>query len=390
VSERAKDIARGAPVAPSFTLACAFACAVGASACTSFPDVSTVLDLRVLAVKTDPPDVFLRVTGLPADPTTPPDPRALGIDPASIPPIHVTPLIVDPSVDITTVRFALSVCPNNPYGAAPPNSVMGGMMDPGGGANNTVGSTLCDDARVRLSPLLDLHNEGPMPADVQLSSDDLLTAFKSDVFLDQFGHPHGGFDLGMPLNFQVTASDGVQMVKAVKRVVFWAQHWPDQQLNQIPTIPSVSLFGHRDDATFALSDPAGTLDATPAPHAVLGTGLWLLPKYEDGVTGETYRPTLLNRDPPYQVIEGDPVQERIRYAFYATAGHFDPPRTVNQLIPGTQGTVHLESHYIPPATLDEVPVDAASGMHVVGVWIIVRDDRGGESWVTGQLVLDPQ
>jgi hypothetical protein len=290
------------------------------------------------------------------------------------------------------VTFSLSACPNNPYGAAPPGSVMGGMMDPGGGANNTVGSTLCDDARVRLSPIPGLYTEGATPAmaDVQLSPDDLLTAFKSDVFLDQVGHPHGGFDLGMPMNFQVTATDGVQMVKAVKRVVFWAQHWPDQQLNQIPTIPSVSLFRHRDEATFTLSDPAGPLEATAIPHATIGTGLWLLPTYEEGVTGETYRPTILNRDPPYQVIEGAPLQERIRYAFYATVGHFDPPRTVNQLIPGTQGTVHLESHYIPPATLDEVPIDGPTGLHSVGVWIIVRDDRGGESWVAGTVAIDPQ
>src|SRR5262249_47814021 len=123
VSQRARRIG---PRSVLVSAALSLACALGASACADFPDVSTVVDLRVLAVKTDPPDVFLKVTGLPADPTTPPDPRALGIDPASIPTIHVTPLIVDPGVDIATVTFSLSVCPNNPYGAAPPNSVMGG------------------------------------------------------------------------------------------------------------------------------------------------------------------------------------------------------------------------------------------------------------------------
>jgi hypothetical protein len=370
----------------------------GAPACTSFPDVSAVVDLRVLAVKADPPDVFLKVTGLPSDPSAPLDPRALGIDPSSIQTIHLEPLLADPPADAAgrKVTFSLSACPNDVFGAAPPGSVMGGGMDPGGGANNTVGSTLCDDARVRLSPIPGDFPNGAT-ADVQLSPADLLTAFKADVFVDQYGHPHGGFDLGMPLNFQVTATDGVQMVKAVKRVVFWAQHWPDQQLNQIPTIPSVSLFRHRDDATFDLmdlaatlnADPAGMLDASPTVHATLADGLWFLPTYVDGVTAEMYSPTVLNRDPPYQAIEGAPVQERIRYAFYADAGHFDPPRSVNQLVPGTQGTVHLEAHWIPPATLDEVPVDAPTGLHLVNVWIVVRDDRGGESWVTGKIALDP-
>jgi hypothetical protein len=368
-------------------------CALGASACGNFQDVSTVVDLRVLAVNADPPDVFLNVTGLPTDPSMPIDPHALGIDPPSIP-IQVKPLLVDPTAQ--AVRWSLSVCPNNPYGQAPPGSVMGGMMDPGGGANNTVGSTLCDDASVHLTPILDLFSNGDA-ATAQISANDLLTAFKADVFLDQVGHVHGGFDLGMPLNFQVTATDGVAMVKAVKRVVFWAQHWPDQTRNQIPTIPSVSLFGHRDDATFDLSEQVGMsplvwrdVPGASAPtHVPLDTGMWVLPTYDATVTAEIYRPTILNRDPPYQVIEGEPTQERIRYAYYATAGHFDPPRTVNQLIPGTPGTIHLESHYIPPATLDGVPVDMASGLHLVTIWIVVRDDRGGESWVTGQFALDP-
>ncbi|HVU49327.1 MAG TPA: hypothetical protein VHL80_01510 [Polyangia bacterium] len=364
--------------------------ALGAQACTSFQDVSTVVDLRVLAVEADPPDVFLKITGLPIDPTTPPDPTALRIDPASIPTIHLTPLLVDPPAAAAgrAVTWSLSACPNDTLGAAPPGSVMGGGMDPGGGANNTVGSTLCDDARVRLSPIPGQFAAGDT-ADVQLSPDDLLTAFETDVYRDQYGNFHGGFDLGMPLNLQVTATDGVQMVKAVKRVVFWARTFPDQKLNQIPTIPSVSVFGSRDEATFDLMGPMGTLDPKMPAHAPLDTGLWLLPTFVDGVTGETYRPTIIDRDPPYGAIEGDPTDERIRYAYYATAGHFDPPRTVDQLVPGTTGTIHLESHYVPPATLDGVPVDAATGLHLVDVWIVVRDDRGGESWVTGRIALDP-
>jgi hypothetical protein len=375
-------------------LAVTLACALGAPACTNFQDVSTVVDLRVLAVAADPPDVLLKVTGLPTDPSARPDPSALGIDLTSIPTIQLTPLLVDPPADAAgrAVTWQLSACPNDPYGASPPGSVMGGTMDPGGGANNTVGSTLCDDARVRLSPIPGVFANGAS-AGVQLSAADLLTSFKTDVYLDQYGNPHGGFDLGMPLNFQVTASDGLQMVKAIKRVTFWAETWPGQTPNQIPTILSVNLFSQRDDTTFDLQDPAGNLDVTAPAHAALDAGLWMLPT---GVTAEMYTPVVINRDPPYQAEqERDAngnivlVQERIRYAYYTTAGHFDPPRTVNQLLPGTQGTVHIESHFIPPVTLDEVPVDAASGLHLATVWIIVRDDRGGESWVTGKVAIDP-
>jgi hypothetical protein len=393
LSERAKAGSRLGAAARRLALALG---ALGASACTNFPDVSTVTDLRVLAVTTDPPDMFLTVTGLPADRSVPPDISALGIDQGSIQVIHVTPLLADPpaAADGRAVTWTLSACPNDPYGASPPNSVMGGAMDPGGGANNTVGSTLCDDARVILPPIPGTYAKGDT-ADVQLTSDELLTAFKTDVYFDQFGHPHGGFDLGMPLNLQLTATDGVVTTKAVKRVVFWAHTWPDQTPNQIPALPGVSLFAHREDSTFELTDPAGMLDAqtrthdaTPT-HVALDVGMWLLPDYQEGVTAEMYGATIINRDPPYQVIESPmPVQERIRYAFYATAGHFDPARTVNQLIPGTQGTVHLESHYIPPGTLDGVPADA-TGLHIVTVWVVVSDDRGGETWLEGRLALDP-
>ena len=50
--------------------------------------------------------------------------------------------------------------------------------------------------------------------------------------------------------------------------------------------------------------------------------------------------------------------------------------------------MHLESQYIPPPTLDQVPVDTATGRRLVTVWVVVRDDRGGESWVQGLLALD--
>lgn len=374
--------------------------ASGLSACSSFPDVSTVTDLRVLAVQADPPEVFVKVTGLP-DPSNPSggqlDPAALGIDQASIPSIRLSPLIVDPRAGLGAITWDVTACPNDPFGPSPPGSVMGGPMDPGGGANNTVGSTLCDDADVKWTLALGL--EPSMPHDVQLTSEQLLTAFKSDVFLDQYGHPHGGFDLGMPLNFQIDVHEGGSpkvAARAVKRVTFWAQTWPDQTVNQIPTIPSVAAFGDRDPATFDLLLPVGTLSTTMPVSVSLATGrgLWLLPEYhaftDDPAiaTDEHYRPTIINRDPPYQVIEGDETDERIRYAFYATAGHFDPPRTVNQLVPGTVGTIHLESHYVPPATLSEVPVDAA-GKHIVTVWIVVRDDRGGESWAEGLIALEP-
>jgi hypothetical protein len=389
----------------AITTALVGALALGAAACTSFPDVSTVLDLRVLAVQADPSEVILTIDGLPSDPSTKIDPSALSVDPASIPTIEVTPLVADPPAAAAgrAVTWSLSACPNVPYGAAPPST--GATADPAGGAGTTVGSTLCIEGAPNTWPLAS-GLAGDATAAVTLTPAQLLTAFESDVFLDQYGNVHGGFDLGMPLNLQLTFNDGAEVTTAIKRVLFWSHRVSAaQKVNVIPTIPSVTGYVDRDPTTWMPTSPLLTLDPATPTHVTLGEGIYLLPKYvplppagappDPNATPETYVTTVLDRDPPYQAL---PVTEteRIRYAFYATAGTFDPPRTVDQNPPGstpppnaTGTTIHLESQYVPPATLADVPLDAATGLRLVTIWIVVRDDRGGESWVTYSLALDP-
>jgi hypothetical protein len=190
--------------------------------------------------------------------------------------------------------------------------------------------------------------------------------------------------------------------------LFWShQVTAAQKVNVIPTIPGVTGYVDRDATTWMPTSPLLTLDAATPTHVTLGKGMYLLPKYvplppagappdpnAPSSTPETYVTTVLDRDPPYQAIPATET-ERIRYAFYTTAGSFNPPRTVDQNPPGstpppnaTGTTIHLESQYVPPATLDDVPLDAATGLHLVTIWIVVRDDRGGESWVTYPLALE--
>jgi hypothetical protein len=359
--------------------------ALGAAACTSFDDVSTVKDLRVLAVATDPSEVILKLNGLPEDPSTPIDPTALTVDPASIPTIHVTPLLAEPQASGRTVSWSLRACPNNPYGAAPPAGGGGGGPDPSGGARTTVGSTLCTDGAPTTWMLGDAT--GPTK-DVTFTPDQLLAAFKADIYIDQYGNFHGGFDLGLPMNLELTATDGVTTVQAVKRVLFWATMLPDQVANNLPTKPPLSTYPDRDEQTWAPIGDVTPLDPAVPARVAVGSHLFVRPDLPPGDL-EKYVTTVIARDPPHLAMPVEIPRERIRYAFYATAGHFDPPRTTNEVVPGVVGTVHLESKYLPPATLDEVPVDAASGQHLVTIWVVVRDDRGGEAWTEAHLALDP-
>jgi hypothetical protein len=369
--------------------------ALGAAACANFADVSTVSDLRVLAIVADPSEVVLKVNGLPDDPlmTDLATLKAITIDPASIPTITLAPVVVDPRPSSSGRAFTYDLvgCPNNPYGAAPPLSNGGAAPDPSGGARTTVGSTLCDGAKV--SWPLGTGIDASQPHAVTLTPEMLLQALATDLYVDQDGRPHGGFDLGLPVNLQLTLTNGVDTLKAVKRVLFWARPLPGQVPNELPTIPGVRTYPDRVPETWAPVEPIRPLDKDAPLHVPLGGGLWIEPlkaKDADGndADAEPYVTTVIDRDPPHLAIVAQVPRERLRYAYFATAGHFDPPRKVNELPPGVTGTIHLESHYVPPATLDDVPADA-KGDHLVTIWIVVRDDRGGEAWVSRQLVLDP-
>jgi hypothetical protein len=363
--------------------------ALAASACTSFEDVSTVVDLRVLGVVAEPSEIILTITGLPTDPAAPIDPAALAIDPASIPPVRLTPLIVDPPAQAAgrAVTYSVTACPNNPYGASPPMSMGGGGgPDPSGGARSSVGSTLCTG--VANAWPLGANLAADTPLDLQLTPEQLLTAFKADVFLDQYGQVHGGFDLGMPLNLQLDVTDGVDATIAVKRVLFWAAMLPGQKPNVAPTIPRIDQYRDRDEDTWAPVGPLTPFQEGEPTRVALGTKLYLRPELPPDVV-EGYVTTVISRDPPHRAVPITVARERIRYAFYATAGTFNPARTVSELVPGVPGTVHLESAYAPPASLDEVAPDPVTGQRLVSVWIVVRDDRGGESWVTRRIALDP-
>jgi hypothetical protein len=357
--------------------------ACAASACASFADVSTVVDLRVLAIEATPSEVVLTVTGLPDDPAAPVDPKALAIDPASIPTIHLAPLVVEPPAAAgRALTYSLSACPNNPYGAAPPMNMGGGGPDPSGGARTTVGSTTCDDAP--LAWVLGSNTTGVF--DVTLTPDQLAYAFMHDVYIDQDRRFHGGFDLGLPINLQLTVDDGVERAVAIKRVLVWAQKLPGQVANVAPSVPVIHTYAERTRQWDPI-EPIGTLAADTPAHVALGGGLWLEPILPPADV-ESYVTTVIDRASHLAVPVTVP-RERLRYAFYATAGHFDPARSVSELPPGVSGRVHLESHYLPPATLDDVPVDAQTQLPLVTVWIVVRDDRGGETWAIGHIAVDP-
>lgn len=340
---------------------------LGASACTTFEDPSTVLDLRILAARAEPSEILVD-------------------DPSALPSIQLKPLIADHNGDVVKPTFSIVGCPNQAFGPAPPGDPMASGGFPAGGARGTLSSTLCpaDPAaphRWTLATEADVRDDGSVT--LNLMPDQVQDALMNDLFRDQFGHLHGGFDLGLPINLEidVTGGDGV-VVKAVKRVLFWfPQLVPAiaaETPNQTPVISEVlQASGRNDDAVLENVQPFGK---DTVPMVAPGGELWVSPSL---AAQEPYLTTVLDATTgevqPYPVAA-----ETLRYSFFATRGKFSPGETSTDPGRGVKwkdGRPHLEAKYeAPPAA--NVPIDPASGKPGVDVtiWIVVRDDRGGASW----------
>ena len=75
---------------------------------------------------------------------------------------------------------------------------------------------LPQDSYTRVGPPAPLHSlraNATAAFPFQPTVDNLLAAFRAAVFVDQFRHIHGGFDLGMPLT--------IQLPRAKSRATAW-------------------------------------------------------------------------------------------------------------------------------------------------------------------------
>jgi len=359
-----------------------FAGLAGLAGCGTFDDPSTVKDLRVLAVAAEPSEIILDVND-PGDAAT-----------VSIPPIVLAPLIVDPAGRPVTVT--VSACANDPTAPTSPSAVSDPTGYPAGGIRNTVGSALCDGAPTQVPLATDVDLTSSPSIGVTLDPAWVAAAFVRDVFPGADGVLHGGFDLGMPVVFELTATAGADSVKAVKRAIFWTHAVrADQRANTTPVIPGVRAYARRDETTAEpLPDAVQALEAgTPAD--VTPDGLWIDPVAASDPTttapAESYVTATLDRVTG-QVGAID-VKETLTYSFYASAGTFSPLQTRSEPPPGVvpRGRLHIESKYHPPKSMtSQSPGAAATEPLAVTIWIVVRDERGGASWVTRSLrVLGP-
>jgi hypothetical protein len=324
------------------------------SGCSSFQDVTTVIDLRLLGIKADPPEIYV-------------DPAALPNQTAPFT-STITALVVDPQGNGRAVSYSALACPreiDSVTAATGKNGVVCQHNVPGQTPSSL--EIISPDSPAATSDPGPVHE---IPVDFSAAPSLLALAYSVDPFAAQ------GFQLPIVVQFELGA--GTESIVATKRLIF-SQQLPDrppQAPNQNPTVTQVTVYPSRD----ANANPVNPMDLPEgSPISVpLGGELWLEP---GGAIAEAYSTRTLTRDNPPQIITTDVAAETLRYAFFTTSGTFSPVETstVQSLLYTGQDRIHLESHYVAPNVMPANPL--------LTVWIVVRDERGGASWTTRQIQL---
>jgi hypothetical protein len=352
------------------------------ASCGNLDDVTTVKDLRVLAIQAEPAGFLV-------------DLDAPGAGSDADWQATLTALVVDPTGASQTVEIPAALgCPD--------------YLDAVTAATGTT-TRVCSPTPVNVpDPTLQaaLASTPLVPASglsVAPTSDGgftFLPTFQYGLSTTQlallFGSPDTGvapvdtalannrtFGLDAITSFTFTRGD--QTVQAVKRVVYWPRldpaQYPNQAPNQNPVISDVTFFKSRNSATGEPEDPY-TAGEIPELSLSGGDKLYVLPA---PATAETY--TFYKKDQDHGgAIVAATAQELLRYDFFATAGTFSPAERQSQLSPlvtSPDGQVHLDSQYNPPAAKD-LPADGN-----VTLWIVVHDERAGAGWITKTIRVVP-
>jgi hypothetical protein len=357
--------------------------AVGAGACGNLDNVTTVHDLRVLAVKAEPAGFLV-----PLD-----NPSSLTDTTATL-----TALVVDPQQPSSILTFSGQACPD--------------YIDTITSASGR-GSKLC--------PGRNVTDKFPAPLDTALATTDLPpgTATSLDALpieydskvvfglspaqlglffsptptgipsLDQSIQYNRDFSLDAIVN--LTFDLGAESAAVIKRVVYWPLLPPDlvptntacsgvQVPNQNPELQSLDFFRHRVDG-IPMDVYADQLATT---LSIATDQLFVQPGFSE-FEAESY--LLRVRNAETGLVETQCRKELLTFQFFATAGTFSPAERTSELSPlltaPANGHIPIDSQWKPPKAAD-LPADG-----MVTIWVVARDERAGAAWKSRQLVVTP-
>jgi len=339
------------------------AMAVAGAGCSSFEDPTTVIDLRVLGLKADPPEIYVDPSALPTDPFTS-NISALVADPkGGGRPLSYNVLACPREIDTVTAATGKNgvICqPNQP--GQPPTSL---EVTPGGATATPTDS----------GPAQTIGFQFQVPPAL------LQQAFSVDA-------PAGSQGFQLPIVLQLEVDAGGESVVTTKRVIFSQkiEGHEDQLPNANPTMTAISTYTDRDANNMAINavphtvaSDTGTVDSATPITVKLGESVWIEPQ---GAVAEDYWTRALTNDNPPQMQTKHVHAETLRYSFLTTAGTFAPAGTSNEQLQVIFSQLGLASKYTAPKTMPDSGTEQT-------FWIVVRDERGGASWIKGTITLMP-
>ena len=366
------------------------AASAGAAACTNLDDITTIKDLRVLAVRADPAGFLVNL----ADP---------GLAAPDTLQATLTALLVDPKGNGAEVSVSAVGCPDyldvitSATGQAaklcPDPGAPTGIPEPYGSALATVAieaaGTAAPDPTVSIAYEPALPPYGLSPAQVALFFSPVssgIAAIDDAVLLNR----DFGTDVIVNLNFTL----GAEQASAIKRIVYWPDLTPilpaamqPEIPNQNPIIDHIEFFAARD-ATTGEPDPVTMwpLGETPTVSIAAKDRLFVRPAPPTGSwddQAETY--PLRVRSAQTMQVETQTYTELLTFQFFTTAGTFSPADRQNALEPFQMpgAIIHLDSELNLPKVADLPPDGRAD------IWIVVHDERAGSNWLHGNVIITP-
>jgi hypothetical protein len=369
------------------SLAALATAALALGACGNLDNVTTVHDLRVLAVRSDPAGFLV-----PLD-----DPSSLTDTTATL-----TALVVDPQRPSDILTFSGEACPDY-IDTVTAASGQTSKLCPSRAVTDMLPAPLDTAlATTELPAGVALHvdtmtNNNPIEYDPQVVFG--LTPAQLGLFFSPTptGNPtidqavqynrDFGFDALVNLTFVL----GSESASALKRVVYWPLLPPElvppntpcsgvQAQNTNPDLQEIDFFRQRVDGV-----PMDEIPPTDTPTLSVSTDkLFVQPLFNE-FTAENYLLRVKNAETG--MVETQCRQELLTFQFFATAGTFSPAERTSKLSPvfttPSNGHIPIDAQWNMPKA-DQIPADG-----LVTIWIVTRDERAGASFRSRKLMLTP-
>lgn len=314
--------------------------AFATGACGDFEKPSIILDLRVLNIRTEPPEIVS-----PFDPNNPMD--------LSLAPVDVCAMVADPTAS-ERLTWSMAICGPTDSGVC--DETDRPIMDLGGG---TVDDPEEADNPVRICTTI--PDGGLIPIILQDAiSADSLAGF-------------GGIALQVELRVRPEGTP-VDTAELAKKRVVYAPKIPEQRVaNTNPRVGDfiVTRANGRSERMFL-----GRCIDQPAPLRMnAGEKVTIYPSEPAGIREDYVLPTF---DLSYREFT-----ENMRYNWYSTEGSWSPETTGGPTDPiGNEPVRHTE--YTAPRDPDVV----GDGIDVQ-MWFVQRDERAGSSDYDACIHVDP-